>query len=392
MKRLSTVRDQACIVGIGESAYTRRKDQPRSDFELQLEAAQAAITDAGLAADDIDGIVCPIVGGKAEDFAVNLGLRDLRFAVTSHTGGAACVAGLASAVMAVAAGVARHVLMPVGWCGYSGLRAKDLASSSADLAIGKVVRDYYAPQGVVSAVHQYALIASRYMFEYKVPAEALGTVAVEFSRNAQLNPRAVMRGRELSLDQYFESPIISTPFRRFDCSLETDGAAALVVASSSEARDLPRPPVYIMAVEEARPYPIDELANRQKLYEIGLTQAAPRAFARAGVSPGDVDFLQVYDSFTLNVLRQIEAAGFCGEGEAGAFVLDGHIGLAGSLPVNTNGGLLSEAHVMGMNNLLEAVRQLRGGAEERQVRNAEIGVVTAMGGGWGTSSIAVLRR
>ncbi len=389
---MSSILNETCIVGIGETAYRRGEDRPKTDFDLQLEASLAAIAEAGLKPGDIDGIVCPIVGGKADDFAANLGLKDLRYAVTSHTGGAACVAALASAAMAVAAGVARHVLVPAGWRGYSGPRARGLASNSSDLGIGSVVRDFYAPHGAVSAVHQYALIASRYLSRYKVPVEALGMVAVEFRRNAQLNPLALMRGKELTLDEYLASTMISTPFRRFDCSLETDGAAALIVASASKARDMPQPPVYIMAVEEARPYPIDEFANRQNMVEIGLTQAAPRAFARAGVTPGDVDFLQVYDSFTINVLRQIEAAGFCQPGEAGQFVLDGNIGLRGSLPVNTNGGMLAEAHIMGMNNVLEAVRQLRGAAKDRQVQNAELGVVTGLGGGWATSGIAILRR
>jgi acetyl-CoA acetyltransferase len=388
---LTALRDKACIVGVGHTVYRRGGTESATDLGLQLEAARAAIVDAGMSPGEIDGLICPINGGTAEDFVANLGLTHLRYAVTSHTGGAASVAGLATAAMAVWSGVARSVLIAAGWCGYSGPRARGMASS-AEMAIGKVVRDYYAPQGAVSAVHQYALVADRYVRKYDVPPEALGAVAVAFRANAQLNSNAVMCGRELTMQEYLDSPPISTPFRLFDCSLETDGAAAVVVSEADCAADGPHRPVYVMSVAEGRPFPVDEFANRADPLEIGLAEAAPRAFADAGVAPSDIDLLEVYDSFTINVLRQIEAAGFCKPGEAADFVLDGHIAADGSLPTNLNGGLLSEAHVQGMNNLVEAVRQLRGGLAERQVHDAELAVVTGMGGGWGSGALAILRR
>lgn len=140
------------------------------------------------------------------------------------------------------------------------------------------------------------------------------------------------------MQQYLDAPPISTPFNLLDCSLETDGAAAIVVSSSERAVDGPNRPVYVMSVAEGRPFPVDEFANRVDPLEIGLAEAAPRAFAKAGVTPADIDLLAVYDSFTINVLRQLEAAGFCMRGEAADFVLDGHISAAGSLPTNLNGG------------------------------------------------------
>jgi acetyl-CoA acetyltransferase len=388
---LTWPRDKACISGVGHTAYRRGGPASQTELDLQVEAAQAAIVDAGLSACEIDGLICPINGGTAEDLIANLGLKHVRYAVTSHTGGAASVAGLATAVMAVWSGAARHVLIPAGWCGYSGPRARGMASGP-DMAIGKVVRDYYAPQGAVSAVHQYALIADRYMRTYQIPPEAMGAVAVSFRANAQLNPNAVMRDRALTMQEYLDGPPISTPLRLFDCSLETDGAAAVVVSAPERAVDGPHRPVFVMSVAEGRPFPVDEFANRADPLEIGLADAAPRAFASAGVTPADIDLLQVYDSFTFNVLRQIEAAGFCKPGEAADFVLDGHIAADGSLPTNLNGGLLSEAHVQGMNNVVEAVRQLRGGLAQRQVEDAELAAVTGMGGGWGTGALAILRR
>jgi acetyl-CoA acetyltransferase len=385
------VTTRACLVGVGETAYTRGGAPARTALDLQLEAAARAIADAGIPRREVDGIL-PFPGlATAEELAANLGIETLRFAATVCMGGASPVASLGVAALAVAAGAATHVLLPAGWASYS-TRTRVAAVADASALPGRAIaRDHYVPHGLTAPPQWYALMARRHMHEFGTQPEQLGAIAVAMRRHAQRNPRALMRGRPLTLDDYLASPMIADPYRLFDCCLETDGAAAVVVTTVERARDLARPPVTILGVAAAQPHPADELTNRRDLFEIGLTHAAPRAFAMAGVAPEDADFAELYDCFTFEVLQQLEEAGFCRRGEGGAFVEGGRIEPGGALPVNTHGGLLSEAHVLGMSHVVEAVRQLRGEAGERQVTDARLGVVTGWGD-FGDGSLAVLGR
>ena len=388
-----SLKDRACITGIGETQYSRGgPNSERSLLSLQLEAATKAIADASLKSKDVDAILPSQYGRTAEELATNLGIEELRYAVTVYMGGASPVACLQTAALAIAAGVATNVLIVTGFNFYSSRRVQALsADASSAMPMSWIANDYYVPYGIAVPAQWYSLIARRHMHEFGTTPEQLGAVAVAMRKHAQLNEKALMRGKEMTLDDYLASPILFGPYRLLDCCLETDGAAAVVVTAAERAQDARKKPVSISGVATGHPYPADDITNRKDIFEIGLTRAAPRAFAMAGVEHKDIDFAQVYDCFTFEALQQIEEMGFCKRGEGGAFVEGGRIELGGDLPVNTHGGLLAEAHTLGMNHIIEATRQLRGQAGQRQIIGARVGLVTGWGD-FGDGSIAILRN
>ncbi len=203
------------------------------------------------------------------------------------------------------------------------------------------------------------------------------------------NSNAIMK-KPLTIEEHQSARMISDPFRLFDCCLESDGGAAVVVSSSERARDLRQTPVTIMGVAEGHPDSPSAISQRPDLTTLGLAKAAPRAFSMAGVGPDDIDVAEIYDCFTYTVLCQLEDLGFCKKGEGGPFIDDGHVDPDGKLPINTHGGLLSQAHVIGLNHVVELVRQLRGEGGKAQVKDAEIGLVTGYGD-LGDGSVAIMR-
>ncbi len=282
-------KDQACIVGIGETQYSRNSG--KTELGLMLEASRKAIADAGLTPHDIDGVIPPRLYATAEHFAANLGIEDLRYAVTVCMGGASPVAALQSAALAVSAGIANYVLLAVGFNQASskvirgGVDPIDTAGAIPLAPALTTLAEYYVPYGSSAPVQWYSWIATRYKHLYNVPEQATGAVAVACRRHAQLNEKAYMRGRPMSMEDYLNSRMINYPFRLLDCCLETDGGTAVVVTTAERANDLKHKPVYIMGAAEGHPYPADDIPSRPNLFEIGLSFAAPRAFKMAGIEP-----------------------------------------------------------------------------------------------------------
>ena len=382
-----SLRDKACVSGIGETAYVR--GATTTPFELQIESSLKAIADAGLTPKEIDGIIpIGIVSGTADDFIENFGIPDLRFSAVVPHGGASPVMALQCAAAAVASGACNHVLITFG-------RNTSAASNKSGASIHQMPQFHYVTEfeylmGAIAPAQLYAPMARRHMELYGTTVEQFGEVAVACREHALLNDNAVMK-KPITLEDHRNSRMIADPFRLLDCSLETDGGAAVVVSGAERAADLRHRRVYISGVAEGHPDSPGSITQRPDMTSLGIAKAAPRAFHMAGVTHADIDVAQIYDCFTYAVIRQLEDMGFCAKGEGGPFVQGGRLRLGGALPTNTHGGLLSQAHVWGFNHIVELVRQLRGDAGRAQVVGAEVGLVTGYGD-MGDGALAILRR
>jgi acetyl-CoA acetyltransferase len=383
-----TLKDKACVTGIGETVYMRGSTS--SAFELQLQASLTAIADAGLQPAQIDGVIpIGIVSGTADDFIDNFGISDLKFSTLVPHGGASPVMALQSAAAAVAAGVCSHVLITFG----RNVTAAALTRAGArihTMPAFHFVTEFEYPFGAIAPAQLYAPMARRHMELYGTTEAHFAEVAIACREHALRNSNALMK-KPITLEDHHRSRMIADPFRLLDCSLESDGGAAIVVSAADQAADMRQRPVFISGVAEGHPDSPGSITQRPDMTSLGLAKCAQRAFQMAGVTPQDMDLLEIYDCFTYAVIRQLEDLGFCAKGEGGPFIADGRLRPGGALPTNTHGGLLSQAHVWGLNHVVELTRQLRGQAGLAQVPGAELGLVTGYGD-MGDGAVAILRR
>jgi acetyl-CoA acetyltransferase len=389
---------RAQIVGVGESAYSRwGKIGDVTEHALACQAISRAVEDAGLSMDDVDGLASFADDRNEAIFlAAELGLPALRFGnmVWMPGGGGGCAA-VSNAAMAVETGQAEVVVVYRSLCqgqffrfGTGGVSADEpgeppVPSLQQANSLLLASMGFAMPYGLLMAAAAYALPTRRHMHLYGTTSEQLGMLAVTFREHASRNPRAVMGGRPLTLEDHQASPMIADPHRLFDCCLESDGACAVVVTTPERARDLAKPSVEILASEQGAPkgYGFGPFTNANiadDLYATGgCEEMANRLWAKAGVGPSDIDVAQLYDHFTGCVLMQLEDYGFCSRGEGGTFIESGALAWqGGSLPTNTHGGSLSEAYIHGLNHVVEGVRSLRGESTS-PVEGAEVCLVTS---------------
>ena len=372
---------QACIVGIGETRYTKWGQMAdRGEWSLACEAVMNAAQDAGLDVTAIDGLASFSNDNNGPWLMQHaLGLPDLKFnSMVWGGGGSGACGAIAHAAAAVEAGKAQYVAVLRSLCQGPGHRYGQ-AGGYNDLPH----LNFMAPFGMFSPPIMIAPLIQRYIHEYGTKPEHFAEVSLVCRDNAQRNPRAVMRGRPLSLEEYLNARIIAAPLRLFDCCQENDGACALIVTTLERARSLRQKPIRILAAAQGgNPGWYDGAlgSHNMPIAEYGAGNGktvAKDLYGRAGITPPDVDVLQIYDHFTGLVLMSIENFGFCGRGEAGPFAAEGNLRWPhGRFPLNTSGGHLSEAYIHGLNLAVEGVRQLRGESTS-QVKDAEVCLVTA---------------
>jgi acetyl-CoA acetyltransferase len=364
----------AAVAGVGYTPFTRASRC--STLELARKACVAALADAGLTAKQVDGIASFMVmsdSAPTQAVATVLGVPELRIGLDVNLGGQAPCFLVAQAAAAIESGQAETVLVYRAMNGRSGPRVGSMEFSGG-------AGQYRYPIGYSAYMMYVAMWAQRYLHETNQDEHDLAAVAIAQRAYAEANERAYRRA-PLDFAQYLKSPMIVEPFRAADCTIEVDGACALVITSLDRARDLAHAPVVVAsggyrAGGRAGLDIGDHL--RWEDYSRNYTSwIAPDLFGRAGVSPADVDIAEIYDCFSSTVLIGLEGLGLCGRGESGAFVRDGETAISGSLPTNTHGGLLAEGYLHGMNTVTEAVLQVQGRGGDRQAPNHEVCVVTS---------------
>ncbi|MDP6707597.1 MAG: acetyl-CoA acetyltransferase [Alphaproteobacteria bacterium] len=381
------------IVGVAETPLVDGKvADGASALQIQAWAAKAALAEAGLGIGDVDGLLVAGAWGvprpgnmAAVQMAEYLGLTP-RFTDNTNAGGSSFEMHVAHAALAIGQGYCDVALILYG----STQRSERSRSQGGRPTLFSL--QYEVPWGLPLPLGAYAMAAGRHMHEYGTTSAQLAEIAVAARAWAGLNPAAMMR-EPLTVDEVLASPMIADPLRLRDCCLVTDGGGAIVMTSAERARDLATPPVRVLGFGESMTH-ITIGAMPDLAHLTSAAAAGKRAFATAGVGPADIDVALIYDSFTITVLMTLEALGFCGPGEGGAFVEGGRTGPGGDFPMNTNGGGLSYAHpgMYGIFLLIEATRQLRGECGPRQVADAKLALAHGTGGTLSSGATCILAR
>ncbi|HEX6417548.1 MAG TPA: thiolase family protein [Acidimicrobiales bacterium] len=400
---MTEVERRAVISGVGQSDVGRRLG--RTGLDLTIDAALAAIADAGLVPADIDGLATyPGAGAGGPGFAGpgSPEVQDaLRLSLSWHAGGLegpAQLSAVVNAVLAVAGGLARHVLVyrtvtessAQGGGRRPGIGLGDGGGAGGGPRVGGQLQ-WTIPFRAYSAANWLAMVAQRHFHEFGTTPEQMAMIALNGRRNAALNPKAVYRA-PMTLEDYFASRMITSPFRLYDCDAPVDGSTALVVSRAAHARDVDHPVARVEAVGTAlrgRPSwdQFDDMTT------MAARDAGAHLWTRTDLRPGDVDVAELYDGFSFLTMVWLEALGFCGRGESGPFVEGGHrIARDGELPVNTHGGQLSAGRLHGFGFLHEACLQLRGEAGERQVPGRRVEVAVVANGGGSVAGVMLLTR
>ena len=376
-----SINGKAYIAGAYE--HPTRKATDKSLAQLHAECAKGALADAGLTKDDVDGYFCAgdAPGLGALSMADYMGLK-LRHIDTTETGGSSYVVHVAHAAAAIAAGKCSVALITLA----GRPRAEGMATGTAPRNYGASAPDvaFEFPYGA-TVVNMYAMCAMRHMHEYGTTSEQLAWIKVAASHHAQHNPDAMLRD-VVTVEDVVNSPMIADPLHRLDCCVISDGGGALVVVAPEIAKSLNRPLIKMRGGGEALKH---QMGGKVDLTYSAAVESGPAAFADAGLTPADIKYVSIYDSFTITVLMQLEDLGFAEKGQGGRLVADGNlIAGTGKLPFNTDGGGLCNNHPGnrgGMTKVIEAVRQLRGEAHPAvQVANCDLALAHGTGGSLGT--------
>jgi acetyl-CoA acetyltransferase len=369
-----TLRGRVAVVGVGETPYYKHGRAPDPEFKLALVAILRACEDAGIDPRRIDGFAS-YSNDRSEPsrLAAALGLPELRFSnMQWGGGGGGGAAAVGNAAAAVATGMADCVVVFRALA--QGQFQRFGAAPPTAMAAGEHALTF--PYGLISPAQRFAMRVMRYLHDHGIGPGAQRAIALASYHHAQANPRAVMHGRPLTPEAYDASRFIVEPFRLYDCCMENDGAAALVLVDADRARDLRRRPAYLLGVAQGSEYRNGARSHNAPLYaSASFTTVAPHLYAMAGVGPGDVDVVQSYENFTGGVLMSLVEHGFFAPEEANGFLtLDNLLAPGGRLPLNTSGGNLAECYMHGLELQIEAVRQLRGESSS-QVPGARVAMV-----------------